>query len=59
LCAFTNERNAYTLTQLTEAVRLPRPRHQARSTLIKYGFMKFDHASMQYSLGIKLFEWGA
>lgn len=60
MCAFTSERNAYTLTQLTEAVRLPKATTiRLCSTLIKYGFMKFDHASMQYSLGIKLFELGS
>jgi len=60
MCAFTSERSAYTLTQLTEAVRLPKATTiRLCSTLIKYGFMKFDHASMQYSLGIKLFELGS
>ena len=60
MCAFTNERNGYTLTQLTEAVGLPKATTiRLCSTLMKYGFMKFDHATMQYSLGIKLFELGS
>jgi len=60
MCAFTSERSAYTLTQLTEAVQLPKATTiRLCSTLIKYGFMRFDHASMQYSLGMKLFELGS
>jgi len=60
LCAFTSDRTAYTLTQLTEAVKLPKATTiRLCSTLMKYGFMKFDHTSMQYSLGIKLFELGS
>lgn len=60
LCAFTIERSAYTLTQLTDAVGLPKATTiRLCSTLMKYGFLKFDHSTMQYSLGIKLFELGS
>ncbi|MDD3846765.1 MAG: IclR family transcriptional regulator [Syntrophorhabdaceae bacterium] len=59
MCAFTSERTAYTLTQLTEVVGLPKATTiRLCSTLMKYGFMKFDDASKQYSLGIRLFQLG-
>lgn len=60
MCAFNTDKNAYTLTQLAEAVGLPKATTtRLCSTLVKYNFMKFDNESMQYSLGIKLFELGS
>jgi IclR family KDG regulon transcriptional repressor len=59
LGAFHSDRKSLTLAQLAEAVMLPKPTiMRLCSTLIKYDFMKYDPASMQYSLGMKLFELG-
>jgi IclR family transcriptional regulator, KDG regulon repressor len=59
LGAFRADRKTYTLAQLAETVGLPKPTViRLCSTLIKYDFMKYDPESMQYSLGMKLFELG-
>jgi IclR family transcriptional regulator, KDG regulon repressor len=59
LGAFRADRKTYTLAQLAETVELPKPTViRLCSTLIKYDFMKYDPESMQYSLGMKLFELG-
>jgi len=59
MSAFDSSRKSFTLAQLAEAVELPKPTiMRLCSTLIKYNFMKYDPSSMQYSLGMKLFELG-
>lgn len=59
LSAFRVDKNVHTLAQLAEATDLPKPTViRLCSTLIKYDFMKYDPQSMQYSLGMKLFELG-
>ncbi len=43
LCAFRAGRKEFTLAQLAETVGLPKPTiMRLCSTLIKYGFMKYD-----------------
>ena len=59
LTAFHSDRQSLSLAHLAEAVGLPKPTiMRLCSTLIKYDFMKYDPAIMQYSLGMKLFELG-
>ncbi len=60
LCIFKFEKQAFTLSQLSELSRL----HKATvlrlcSTLIKYDFLRYDPGSKHYSLGLKLFELGS
>ncbi len=60
LCIFRFDKQAFTLSQLSELSRL----HKATalrlcSTLMKYDFLKYDRGSKHYSLGLKLFELGS
>lgn len=60
LCTFRFDRQALTLSQLSELSRL----HKATvlrlcSTLMKYDFIRYHRDSKHYSLGLKLFELGS
>lgn len=60
LTVFNSNRQALSLSQLSEILNLSRATAlRLCSTLIKYGFLKQDQQSKQYSLGFKLFELGS
>lgn len=57
LNAFNNERPALSLAQLSETLILPRATVlRLCSTLLKFGFLRQDQQSKQYSLGLRLLE---
>jgi IclR family KDG regulon transcriptional repressor len=59
LCAFSVETQHLSLGQLSQAVNLAKPTvFRLCSTLNKYDFLRYDVATKQYSLGLKLFELG-
>jgi IclR family KDG regulon transcriptional repressor len=59
LCAFNVETQQLSLGQLSKAVNLSKPTaFRLCSTLTKYDFLRYDFATKQYSLGLKLFELG-
>jgi DNA-binding IclR family transcriptional regulator len=59
LCAFSTERQALTLAQLAEIVKLPKATTlRLCLTLREYEFLRHDQQTKQYSLGLKLFELG-
>jgi IclR family KDG regulon transcriptional repressor len=60
LCVFNFDRQSLTLTQLSNILDLSKATLlRLCSTLIKYGFLKYDKNLKQYSLGLKLFELGS
>ena len=60
LNAFGSERRPLSLVQLSELLHLSKATAlRLCSTLVKYGFLKQDQESKQYSLGLKLFELGS
>jgi DNA-binding IclR family transcriptional regulator len=60
LCTFHRDRQALTLSQLSEILNLSKTTiSRLSSTLIKYHFLKWDPYSKHYSLGLKLFELGS
>jgi len=60
LCVFNRDRQTSSLTQLANILNLSKTTVLRLSlTLIKYGFLKYDQSSKQYSLGLKLFELGS
>ncbi len=60
LNAFGSERKPLTLAQLSEILALSKATAlRLCSTLVKYGFLKQDQESRQYSLGLRLFELGS
>jgi DNA-binding IclR family transcriptional regulator len=60
LCVFNADRQTLTLSQLSQILALSKATVlRLCSTLIKYGFLSYNHQSKQYSLGLKLFELGA
>jgi IclR family transcriptional regulator, KDG regulon repressor len=59
LNVFNDKVQALSLAQLSEILNLPRATVlRLCSTLIKYGFLRQDPQSRQYSLGFRLFELG-
>lgn len=59
LCVFNADRQALTLSQLSQILDLPKATVlRLCSTLIKYDFLGYNQQSKQYSLGLKLFELG-
>jgi DNA-binding IclR family transcriptional regulator len=59
LCAFHVETQHFSLGQLSQTVHLAKPTvFRLCSTLAKYDFLRYDSATKQYSLGLKLFELG-
>ena len=57
LNAFGNDKQVFPLAQLSEALSLPRPTVlRLCSTLVKFGFLRQDSQSKQYSLGLRLLE---
>ena len=59
LCVFNADRQALTLSQLSQILNLPKATVlRLCSTLIKYDFLGYNQQSKQYSLGLKLFELG-
>ena len=59
LCSFSTERQALTLAQLAEIVKLPKATAlRLCLTLREYEFLRHDPQTKQYSLGLKLFELG-
>lgn len=60
LCAFNQETQTLTLTQLSEIVGLPKTTVvRLCATLMEFGFLQYDPQTNQYSLGLKLFELGS
>jgi DNA-binding IclR family transcriptional regulator len=60
MTAFSNEGNALSLAQLSEALGLSKATvFRLCATLIKCGFLRQDQQLKQYSLGMKLFELGS
>jgi IclR family transcriptional regulator, KDG regulon repressor len=60
LNAFSMERQALTLAQLSGILSLPRATVlRLCTTLVKYGFLRQEPESKQYSLGVRLFELGS
>jgi DNA-binding IclR family transcriptional regulator len=60
LCVFNADRQTLTLSQVSQILDLPKTTvSRLCSTLIKFGFLKHDQQSKQYSLGLKLFELGS
>lgn len=60
LNAFSTEKQALTLAQLSDNLALSRATVlRLCSTLVKYGFLRQDPHSKQYSLGLRLFELGS
>jgi IclR family KDG regulon transcriptional repressor len=59
LCAFNVEMQHFSAGELSQAVHLAKPTvFRLCSTLTKYDFLRYDPATKQYSLGLKLFELG-
>jgi DNA-binding IclR family transcriptional regulator len=59
LNAFSMERQTFGLTQLSEALNLPKATVlRLTSTLCKHGFLRQDQYSRKYSLGLRLFGLG-
>ena len=59
LCVFNADRQALTLSQLSQLLDLPKATVlRLCSTLVNYDFLGYDPQSKQYSLGLKLFELG-
>ena len=60
LNAFKNDRQVLTVAQLSEILSLPRATVlRLCTTLVRYGYLRQDPGSKQYSLGLKLFELGS
>ena len=60
LNAFDGDREALTLAQLSTILDLPKATVlRLCSTLVKFGFLRQDPESKQYSLGLRLFELGS
>ena len=60
LNAFNNKRRVLSLAQISDILNLSRATVlRLSSTLVKYGFLKQDQQSRQYSLGLRLFELGS
>src|SRR5512143_568601 len=60
LCIFRFDRQALTLSQISELSRLPKATVlRLCSTLMKYDFLRYHQGSKHYSLGLKLFELGS
>jgi IclR family transcriptional regulator, KDG regulon repressor len=60
LIAFNNNLHTLSLAQLSNILSLPRATVlRLCSTLVKYGFLRQDQQSKQYSLGFRLFELGS
>ncbi len=60
LCIFEFDKQALTLSQISELSRLPKATVlRLCSTLMKYDFLRYDQDSRHYSLGLKLFELGS
>ena len=58
--AFNGERRTLTLAQLSEILGLSKATIlRLCSTLVRYGFLRQDQESRQYSLGMRLFELGS
>jgi DNA-binding IclR family transcriptional regulator len=58
--AFNGERRTLNLAQLSEVLGLSKATIlRLCSTLVKYGFLRQDQGSKQYSLGMRLFELGS
>jgi IclR family transcriptional regulator, KDG regulon repressor len=60
LNVFDNKIQVLSLAQLSEILNLPRATVlRLCSTLVKYGFLRQDKQTRQYSLGFRLFELGS
>ncbi len=60
LCTFNRDNQTLSLTQLAKILTLSKTTVlRLNSTLIKFDFLKYNQASKQYSLGLKLFELGS
>ncbi len=60
LCVFNTERQALTLGQVADLVKLPKATvMRLCMTLLDYDFLRYDEQTKQYSLGLKLFELGS
>lgn len=59
LCVFDSFTPALTLTQLSESLNLSRSTlARLCTTLVEFGFLRYDEMTSQYSPGLKLFELG-
>jgi len=60
LSVFSFEKREFTLGELSQTLHIPKATvHRLCSTLIDYGFLKYDENAHTYSLGLTLFTLGS